>query len=159
MGKKIFFTKINDDYLAPASDQDREEFLKLKTGKIYQAEIVHPRNIYFHRKVLSLFRLGFDHWQPEPLTGKFEKFGTPEKDFDSFRKDILIACGHRTVVANIVTGEVSYKAESISFANMDEIKFEEVYSNLANYFIANVLEGYTAETLDQVIEKILNGYT
>ena len=113
--------------LTPAHEMDAETCAKIKNGAYLLAKFKQPRNPEFHRKFFALLNFTFEYWEPElaPTTSGL----TPDKNFERFRKDILISAGFRTVVVNI-KNECRYEAESISFAKMDETRFNEVYRSV-----------------------------
>ena len=151
---RCFVTKATGGYLVPASGDDLEELEKLRNGSVYRVDIVKERNSLFHRKTLSLIRLGFNSWIPEePKDGS----AVPLKNFDSFRNDITVLAGFSDRVFK-VDGSFELIAKSISFASMEEIEFEDFFSKVADVLLSNILKNYTREDLDEVVDKIL-GYT
>ncbi len=125
-----------------------------KPGRLVTAEIKVPRNPKFLRKYMALLRLGFDAWDPD---GDQQYKGRPiEKDFDRFRKDVIITAGFYTPVWNL-RGELRVEAQSIAFDRMEEEDFERLYSATINVLIKQVLgqQGYTAESLDALVNDIL----
>lgn len=151
---RCFVTKASGGYLVPASGDDLEELEKLRNGTVYRVDVVKERNSLFHRKVLSLMRLGFGCWIPEETDDGKQ---VPIKNFDRFRSDITILAGFFDVVYT-VDGKPVPEAKSISFANMDEIEFEDLFSKIADVLLCNILKNYTREDLDAAVEKVL-GYT
>jgi len=142
--------KINGAFM-PAFESDRETTAKIKNGALVRAEIIQPRNAKFHRKMMALINLAFDAWEPPEKEYK----GMPvQKNFDRFRKDLVIAAGFYTVVANL-KGEVRAEAQSISFAKMDEEEFSRVYNSVANVILQKVLTNYTKDDLDRVVDQVL----
>lgn len=151
---RCFVVKADGGYLVPASGDDKDELDKLRNGSVYRVDIIKERNSLFHRKVLSLIRLGFNSWIPEePKDGS----PAPLKNYDTFRNDITVLAGFSTRVFK-VDGSFELIAKSISFANMDEIEFEALFSAIADVLLGNILSNYSREDLDEVVEKIL-GYT
>ena len=141
--------------LIPLRDEDLEELQKLPLEKAMRATIRVPRNYLFLQKFFAMLNVGFESWEPPEQ----EYRGLPvEKNKERFREDCLIAAGHYDLVADL-SGNVVPKARSISFASMDETRFEAVYSAVANVLLQRVLGNYTREDLDeQVVERIL-GFT
>ena len=68
---------------------------------------------------------------------------------------MLILCGHYDVVAGIKGARA--QAKSISFSNMNEEQFNEVYSTMIDVILSHVLTNYTKNDLNDVINKIV-GY-
>ena len=116
---EILLTKTNAT-LAPADMHASEYVYKLKPGATLIADVRQPRNPLFHRKFMSLLRVGFEYWQPGEVD---KKHGVPEKNFDQFREDVTILAGFYFPVVR-TDGTVRIKAKSISFASMDEEEFD-----------------------------------
>lgn len=142
--------------LAPVDEEARALVDKLKTGQGVRASIKRVRNIQFHRKAFALFKLAFDVWEPE---AKFQAYKgmAVAKDFDRFRKDMTILAGFYRAVYN-ARGEVRLEAESLSFASMDEDRFEKVFRAVLNVVWDRVLcrFGYATEgDVERVIEELM----
>jgi len=141
--------------LAPVDTEAREMIDGLKVGQAVRGTIRRARNPRFHRKAMALFRLAFDVWEPmTPLEYK----GLPvAKDFERFRKDMVILAGFYKPVYN-ARGELRLEAESLSFASMDENRFQKVFSAVLNVVWSRVLRaaGYASEEdVESVIEDLL----
>lgn len=139
---------------AAANDVDRETLDKIKNGQLCLVKITQPRNPAFHRKFFALLNFGYQYWEPqaEPINGV-----QPDKNFERFRKDVLILAGFRHAVVN-VKNEVRYEADSISFANMDETRFQEVYQRVFDVLWRVVLSrvhGMTEDIVENTINQIL----
>ncbi len=132
----IFYCRNQVQGLIPLYPSDWEERRKLKIGKDYQVEIKHPRNIDFHRKFFALLNLCYENYETE-------------MPFDTFRRWLIMRAGF---VKSFSTDRGTfYDAESISFANMDQKQFEEVYSRVLDVVIK--LLGLTEE---DITENLLN---
>lgn len=148
--KEIVLTKMPGGVLAPIDPQAAEYIAKLKTGAAVRATVKQQRNPKFHRKYFALLNLAFDHWEPAEVTYKGQ---VVSKNFDQFRRDITILSGHYEMAVNL-KGETRLTAKSISFANMDEAEFGELYSAACNVILQRVLTNYTREDLDDVIDRL-----
>ena len=137
--------------LIPADPESEEQYRKLKQGGVVTAEIKQIRNPQFLRKYFALLNLGFDQWEPDKIDCKH---GVPQKNFDRFRKDVAILCGHYHLVIRL-NGEVRIEADSISFANMTEETFEKLYNSTINVFLKHI---YDSEMTREKIENIVNQY-
>lgn len=147
----IVLMKTAGGALVPADPQAAEYIAKLKLGAGVRATIVRQNNLQFHRKFFALLNLGFEAWEPGELLYK----GVPvAKQFDQFRKDIVILAGFYTSVVNF-RGEVRLVAKSLSFASMPQEEREALYSAVINVLLSRVLTQYTREDLDNVVEQIL----
>jgi hypothetical protein len=128
--------------------------LNLEPGEMIKFDVVFPRNPYFHRKFFAMLNIGFDAWEPNRKNKTYK--GKPvAKSLDAFREDVLILAGFYTQTFGL-DGKLQLKAKSISFAKMDEVQFEEVYSAVANVILEKVLTSYKGrEELDEVVERVL----
>ena len=102
--------------LVPAHESDAEEFGKLRLGSHYKANITRARNPDHHRKGMRLVR---DLFENQDRYESFEDMLTELK---------LLAGWYSHHVR--LNGEVVYLPKSISFADMDQTEFEELYSRL-----------------------------
>ena len=152
---KAVFAKGPGDTLIPADDAARNLVASLKPGEGVSVEAKRVRNVAFHRKFFALLRLAFDAWEPEePRTWRGEAL---RKDFDSFRRDILVLSGHFDAHYG-VDGSVSLEARSVSFAKCDEAEFAEVYSGVLDVLWSRVLgsAGYDSpEHVEEVVMELL----
>lgn len=148
----MVLVKTPNGALAPADEDARALLDKLKAGQGVRATIRRARNVRFHRKAFALFKLAFDVWEPvEPLEYK----GVPvAKDFDRFRKDITIMAGFYKAVYN-ARGELRLEADSLSFASMDEDRFEQVFRAVLTVVWNRVLRNAGYESPDEV-ERVVN---
>lgn len=102
--------------LKPVDQIDVDAFYKLKEDTIYSCEVKKPRNIKFHRMFFAMISLCFENQ---------DVFS----NVDYFREEMLKASGFFTSYKNH-KGVTQYKADSISFANMDGSEFEKVYESV-----------------------------
>lgn len=144
--------------LRPANEVDADVMRKIKTGALVLADIRQPRNPRFHRKFFALLNLAFDYWRPGPVTMPDGQQIDAEKNFERFRKDVLILAGFRKTVVNI-KGEARLEADSISFASMDETQFNEVYKavfsvcwRLVLRHIPNMTEEHAHNVINSMME-------
>lgn len=118
--------------LMPASQHDVDELKKIKNETALRVTVRRVRNYEFHKKYFALLNLAFENWEvpftqhsltPEGFKNLRE---APVKDFDRFRKDVIILAGYYDATYR-VDGSVRLEAKSISFANMDEDEFGKLY--------------------------------
>jgi len=142
--------------LRPANQVDSDLVNKIANGRLVIAEIVQPRNAAFHRKFFAMLGFFFELWEiPEDVSYNGIK---PEKNFDQFRKDILIAAGYRELIVNI-KGECRYVARSISFAAMEDVEFGKVYGTVFNVcwkYVMGRMANYTKEQAESIINQMLS---
>jgi len=118
--------------LIPLYNSDYEEKKKLKLGEIYEADIKHPRNYEFLKKFMALINVGVSN----------SKMDLP---FDVYRKIMVMRAGY--FIAYQTDKGTHYEPESISFASMNETKFQEVYSRVLNKIIADL--GCSTEEIER----------
>jgi len=153
----IQLIKMPGGLLRGANEPDAEVINAIKNGKRVRAKYAQPSNSLFHRKLFALLNFAFDYWQPDIEI--HDKLGiVPEKNFDRFRADVLILSGFRKLVVN-VKGEVRYEAESISFANMDDTRFHEVYKAVFGTcwrLVLKNVQGMTEQVAHNTINTLLS---
>ena len=113
---KIYCKRTCDNHLIPLDEYSLEELKKVKLNKEVEVEVVQKRNIGYHRKFFVMLQLIFD------IQSHFEAF-------DPFRDWITMRAGfvERYKAPN---GVDMYRPKSISFAKMDQIEFEQLYSKV-----------------------------
>lgn len=110
----------------PLGSDDSELMKKMPLGSVIEGEFSKKRNPLFHRKFFALLNLGYEYWNPPEADWRGFK---AVKNFDVFREQVTILAGFREVTYNL-DGSVKVKAKSISFASMDDLEFEGVYSKV-----------------------------
>lgn len=113
----LTFEKTHGQHIAPSDKATSEYIEKLKTGEGLQFEKPKKvRNVLFHRKYFKM------------LNTVYEACGI-EISFEEFRRSILISAGFVEFERLFINGEFieRVEAESISFASMDNDRFELVY--------------------------------
>lgn len=149
---EIVLMKTASNVLVPFDDSASEFIRKCKTGELLHSDYKRVRNYKFHRKYFALVKFAFDQWEPK---GELQYKGMPVlKNLKRFRKDVAILCGFFETTVNI-RGEVRLEARSISFAQMDEIEFEELYQATITVVMERVLRNYTRKDIEDVIENLL----
>lgn len=151
------FIKQPGGLLRPANQADVETLAKVANGNLVQVDFKQPRNPQFHRKFFAMLNFAYEYWNPEPILIEGLTIA-PEKNFDRFRKDVLILAGYRHAVVNI-KNEVRFEADSISFASMDDMQFQEVYQAVFNVCWRMVLknvQGMTQAIADNHILQMLS---
>lgn len=131
-------------FFIPADAHDSAAFGDLKKG-YYTCKVTRQRNSKFHRKYMALLNHAFEHWD------------TPDgscKNFDVFRKHIAVLAGFYEQAYDL-QGNLQLVALSISFARMDEVGFEDLYSKSIDVILKHVLHNYTKADLEQVVLDIL----
>lgn len=133
---KLLLQNTNDG-LKPFYGSDMTEKKKLKKGEVYWAEIRKARNYEFLKKFMALIKIGMQNSK------------TVEMPFDVYRKYALIKSGYAKIY---VTPKGKFvDAESIAFENMDEEKFQEVYSRVLDFIIQD-----TEATKEDIEKNLIN---
>ena len=136
------------------ADPQTEEFAKkIKLGQTIHADFKLMRNAAFHRKFFALLNLSFEYWEPGEIN---TKYGVPEKNFDRFRKDLIILAGHYHMVFRL-DGTYRPEADSISFGNMDQDTFDKLYQNVLSVIMKKipVLRDMTADDINELTDKFV----
>lgn len=128
--------------------------MRMEPGETIEVKTVQKRNGRFHRKFFALLNVGYEAWDP----GRKHKThkGLPVgKNFEQFREDVTILAGYYEQTFGI-DGAMKLKAKSISFANMEQPEFEELYSAVADVLLEHVLSNYANRAqLDEVVNKVM----
>jgi hypothetical protein len=135
---KILVVKTINGFLKPAYDSDFEAFAKMPVNETFEIEYTKRRNSKFHRKYFSLLKLAFENQ-------------SDYRTLEEMRHDLTIVCGYYNEHVNKITGEIVKKADSISFANCDEIQFNEIYNSTKNVIIKWL--GVTSEDIEEEIQQ------
>jgi hypothetical protein len=137
--------------LMPNNPDTQAWYDKIKVGESVHADFKKYRNPAFHRKYMALLNIGFDNWEPGEVSSKH---GMPLKNFERFRKDIAIMCGHFHLVIRL-DGTSRPEADSISFAKMDEGTFAYLYDKTIDILIKNI---YGSDMTPDALNEIVNQY-
>jgi hypothetical protein len=122
--------------LKPAWDSDYEIYSKIPLNEVFEIEYKKPRNYNFHKKYFALIKLAFENQ-------------TDYRNLNDLRRDISIVAGYYDELVNKVTGEVYKMPKSISFAQMDEIEFSELYERTKDVICKWL--GVTDESIEEEI--------
>ena len=130
---KYLVVKTLNGFLKPAYDTDHEGFKKMPVNEVFEIEYKKARNPKFHRKFFALLKLCFENQESY-------------SNIEDLRHDVIIEAGLYTEVANIITGEIRKKPDSISFSSMDETEFSVLYEKVRNVIVKFL--GITNEELE-----------
>jgi hypothetical protein len=127
---------------------------RLEAGEISFLDFIIPRNGKYHRKFFAMLDVGFDAWEPDRVRKSYK--GRPmEKNREQFREDIIILAGFYEQTFDL-KGRLRIRAKSMSFANMDDVEFEQLYSAVSTVLLRDVLKTYKGrDELDQVVDRIM----
>jgi hypothetical protein len=135
------YAKRHNNALHPTDKYSREALEKI-TGEV-EIQVKQPRNIQFHRKFFAMLNVAFENRQ----AGEFG-------DLDVFRKTLLMQAGFYKII-NAIGDKILIEAESISFANMDNQGFVEVYNKVLDIILNEYMPGIEKPEFEAEVEKIL----
>jgi Protein of unknown function (DUF1367). len=139
--------------LTPADPESKKNYDKIKPGALVITETKVVRNPAFLRKWFALLKIGFDNWEPPKISSEY---GTPEKNFERFRKDVIILCGYYNTVIRL-DSSVRIEPKSVSFANMLEEQFADLYNKTIDLLIKRVYGGgMSPKDLDNIVNQYLD---
>lgn len=118
---KLYVQKQLNGSLIPCHNSDWEKAKKLKPNNEYLVEIKQPRNIKFHRKFFALINMLFDNQEQY-------------KNIERLRKDLIIEAGYYDEWADL-NGVIQREAKSISFAQMNEAEFSDLYNRVIDVIV------------------------
>ena len=117
---EIYLIKNDTGQFVPAYNSGYEKAKRFKPGETLLANIKRPRNIGFHRKFFALLNMGFSNQE------RYE-------NFEDYRAVFIMKTGkYKTIETD---KGVVYLPKSISFASMENLEFEELYSKMINVLI------------------------
>lgn len=148
---EIVLLKTASGALMPADPQAAEYIAKLKLGGGVRAKVVKQNNIAFHRKLMALFNVAFDAWEPGE---KQYKGLVIAKNFDQFRNDLTVLAGYYETTVTL-KGDVRLVAKSLSFASMDQDERESLYSAVINVVLAKILRDVSRDELDGWVDRVM----
>jgi len=147
----ILVTKAQGGVLIPIDDASRDYIAKLKLGDAVRVKVTRLNNPKFHRKLMALFQVGFEAWEPGEHTYRGEVIA---KNFDQFRSNVVVLAGYYETSVTL-KGEIRLTAKSISFASMDQDEREKLYSAVIDVILQRVLRNYTRDDLENVVNQIV----
>lgn len=149
MADSAFLTKMAKHVITAANDPVSLSVVdSIAVGETVRVEITRPRNPQFHRKFMKLCSIAFESWEP----------GLGNRDFDNFRKDLLILAGFRKQYISLINNEVRFEAESIAFASMSETRFQAAYRAVLDVIWEQIYSknpAYSRSDLNRLADQIL----
>lgn len=134
---EISLVKLSDQTLKAAYDSDYERVIRMKVGEIYKCNVVMPRNYKFHKKMFALYNLVFENQE------LFDHI-------DDLRRELTIAAGFFETYHGLDGGLIK-KAKSISFAEMEEDEFQDLYERTKDVICIHFR--FTNELIEQNIHQ------
>jgi len=138
----------------PGDPQTSDWYEKLKLGEGFHGNYSKMRNIGFHRKFFALLNLAFEYFKPAEIS---TKWGKPEKNFKTFRKNVTVLAGYHDLSFKI-DGTFTMEAQSIAFGNMDQIDFEKLYSATLDVILKRIplLGKLGKDEVNKLVNKVLH---
>lgn len=139
------YCRVTDTGLIPKYDSDGDEKHRLAVGEDVLVEIKRPRNYEFHKKFFALIRLTFDNL-PERLHHMLNVWS---------EEDLLVCIKLDLGLATTIYhgGRECIKLGSISFAAMDNTKFEQFYNRALDLILRKYLRGTDKQQLIQELQR------
>lgn len=134
---EISLVKRSDGLFSVAYDSDYEKAQKVKIGDTYKCQITKPRNYEFHKKYWALINMVFDNQE------LFDHV-------DDMRREITIEAGFFNTYHGL-HGEFIKQAKSLSFAEMDEFEFQELYERTKDVICLHFR--FTNELIEENIHR------
>lgn len=153
MATELMLTKLPDGRLMPIDQAGIDYLRKVKAGKLIRCTVVQVRNYLFHKKFFLMLNTIYENWEPPVCEWAGVK---AEKDVETFREELTILAGFHHVVVSI-RGEARVRADSISFANMDQDTFDRFYSAVFRKgweLLMRQSPAWTEERLNSVIGQM-----
>jgi hypothetical protein len=147
----LFIRKLYDTFV-PVDEASMDAFERLKPNEVYKAEITKPRNIEYHKRFFALLNMAYKNYeQPEIFHNGIRVF----RSFERFRSDVIISCGYWDLGLN-KNNKVIQIAKSISFAKMEQVEFEELFSKAIDVILHEYLTYYDEEDMNKLVEQVLS---
>lgn len=150
MATEIFFRKLYDK-LVPVDEYQLELMESLRMNGEYKAVLSQPRNGPYHRKFFAFLNQCYKNYEQPEVYYQGERVFKSQK---KFREEIIIACGYWTIGLSKNNTPIR-EAESISFAKMDQIEFEKLFSKAIDVILADYLPHYGKGDIDAMALEIL----
>lgn len=137
--------------LVPSDASAAEWLQRIGVGKPVNATVRQPRNGKFHRKFFAMLDVAYsNHEWPEVET----KWGRVRTSRQLFRKYVIVKAGHYE--ADLTPhGEVRAEPKSISWAQMDEAEFSQLYSDVLDVILAEFLSNWTTGDMEHAVNQML----
>jgi hypothetical protein len=148
---KLGFTKTKEG-LVPSSQDSLDWFDSVENGADVDVTVTIPRNKKFHNKFFVMLRVAYDNREwPEVKT----QYGMARCSFELFRKYVTVKAGYYTPELT-PRGEVRVTAKSISWANMKQEEFDQLYSDALDVILAEFLSNWTRKDMNEAVAQMLS---
>ena len=134
---KLGFMKSQGGVLIPADEECVENMQKVKNGDYIIVEYKPKRNYKFHKKAFALLNLVLQNQ---------DKY----KNINDLLVEFKLKAGHYEEHITMKKG-IIYIPKSISFSEMDELEFNEIYSKFIDIALKDFVSMSRAELEAQII--------
>ena len=117
--RRIELVKRSDGTFIPAHNSDYELAKKVQPGDSIEGKIGVHRSLGFHKKFFALIRYTYHHMS--------EQLQEALPSEDALRLELTLQAGYWDKHYTMGGKEIIYP-KSISFASMDQVDFEKLYS-------------------------------
>ncbi len=136
--KKTIYLVVNHSNQLEAVDMEGETVLtKFKQGETLRAVLTKPRNSKHHRKFFAMLNLVF---QNQDIYDVLEDLLT----------EVKLRTGHYKAHVT-VKGKVIYIPKSISFDELDQLEFDDIYEKAIKCCLKYFIKPDNDELIDQII--------
>ena len=126
--------------LVPLSQNDADNLKRIKDEQIIYVDYKKPRNPHFHNKFMAMVRIVFENQEQY-------------NDIENLLNIIKVETGHYTSMYYQADLEIRIP-KSISFAAMDELKFDHFYNRAVAICLTKFLPETTPAELEQYVTEI-----
>jgi hypothetical protein len=137
------FVRKREGKLVPADHVSVAAIDKLSSTGILFVEVKLPRNLLWHRKMFALFNLLYENQSRFPT-------------MDDLRAALLVYIGFCTEVT-LKDGRTAFIPKSLSFAKLDQVGFEQLWSALVAAACEHIIPNMKDEDLRREIEELVAG--
>lgn len=125
-----------------AYDKFRRRLAAMEEGDCFRLAFSVPRNLAHHKKFMALVAVVAEY----------------SEVYDSQRKALTavkVAAGHCDFMPDPTSGLLIPVPKSISFAAMEQVEFEEFYSDAVNAVIKHVLPHMDRAAFEEALEMVV----
>lgn len=138
--------------LRGVTDEDHQIYIRFKqklermeVGEYLSIETKRPRHPGHHRKLFALLRL---------IADNSETYNTIQRALYA----IKVVTGYTHPVIDPLTGELTNVPDSISYASMDQDRFNEFYSHAIDGVLQHLLPGMPRQKFDRLLDIVISGW-
>ena len=137
----MILTLVKNQYGNPEilHENDFEKWAKIAPGECIEVKAKKVRDFVNHARKFKMLSIVFENQ---------EHF----KDFDHMRYWLLCKAGYYDVIL-APNGNKIYRAHSMDYASMDELKLREVAEKMAEVAVTELLTGLTTDELWREVEE------